>query len=162
MRALRGRWHNRSVDRRTIQAAAGDQRVDAQDVQPSARQAARERPSNRRQTRELIGIRERERESAVAGLRVERRLRQGLFEGGEHGGEHRRKLERTRRRRDAAPFADEERVTQRVTQTGQGVAHRGRSDVQARRGTGDATFLQHAMEHAEQVEIELRYIHNSE
>ena len=93
-------------------------------------------------------------ERARAPRSVERRGDERCLEIVERASKDWSELDGARRGDDAPTFAGDERIAERVAQAGEGVADRGRRDVQASGGTRDVLLEEHDVEHEHQVEVD--------
>ena len=70
-----------------------------------------------------------------------------------------RQLLRERRRTHAARRAHEQRIVEQRSQARQRVAHRRLRQPDALAGNGDAAFGRNRVERAQQIQVDVRYIH---
>ena len=71
-------------------------------------------------------------------------------------------LARERRRVDAARRAHEKRIAEELAQPRQRVGDGGLGEAEAGRRRRDTLFMQHGVEHPEQIQIDVLHIHESD
>ncbi len=153
---------------REVERARGEGAGDVLDIQrhrfePHARCDALQALDQRRQELDLAEVRHVEPERARRGGRIEARaVRERRFQQGERLSHRLAELARERRRVHAVGRAHEERVAEERAQPRERVGDRGLREPQPRGGRGDAAILQHRVEGAQQVEIDVLHIHGND
>jgi hypothetical protein len=145
---------DQDVDLRPGEAPRCDQGVDAEHTQARAGHLRGEGRHDPRQPDHLPDVGGGEREFAIGRRRVEAGAVDRLVEIAERAPERRRQRGRARRRDDAPPAPDQQRIVERAAQTSESVADRRRRHVQPARRAHHASLCEHRVEHQQQVQIE--------